>query len=79
MPLARAQEKPSKVELYGGYYCGRFNVNANVSGVAPSQTFNGNGGGGQLEYNTNKWLGFVGDLAGYGATSTVTGHWSEER
>jgi len=40
---------------------------------APSETFNGNGGGGQFEYNTNNWLGVVGDLAGYGATSTVNG------
>jgi hypothetical protein len=57
-PLA-AQEEPSRVELYGGYYYGRFNINANVSGIAPSETFNGNGGGGQLEYKANKWLGFV--------------------
>ena len=42
-------------------------------GVAPSETFNGNGGGGQLEYNANNWLGVVGDLAGYGATSTTNG------
>ena len=73
VPLAKAQVEPSKIELYGGYYYARFNINANVSGVAPSETFNGNGGGGQLEYNANRWLSFVGDLAGYGATSTVNG------
>ena len=71
--LAHAQEEPSKVELYGGYYFARFNVNANLSGVAPSETFNGNGGGGQFEYNASNWLGVVADLAGYGATSTVNG------
>jgi opacity protein-like surface antigen len=71
--LANAQEEPSKVELYGGYYFARFNVNANLSGVAPSETFNGNGGGGQFEYNASNWLGVVADLAGYGATSTVNG------
>ena len=73
VPLAKAQEEPPTVELYGGYYYARFNINANLPGVAPSETFNGNGGGGQFEYNTNNWLGVVGDLAGYGATSTVNG------
>jgi hypothetical protein len=33
-PLAKAQEEPSKVELYGGYYYARFNVNANVPGIS---------------------------------------------
>ncbi len=70
---AEAQEEASKLELYGGYYYVRFNINANVAGVPPSQTFNANGGGGQLEYNANRWVGVVGDLAGYGATSTVNG------
>ena len=73
VPLAKAQEEPPTVELYGGYYYARFNINANLPGVAPSETFNGNGVGGQFEYNTNNWLGVVGDLAGYGATSTVNG------
>ena len=73
VPLVKAQEELSKVELYGGYYYVRFNVNANLPGVAPSATFNGNGGGGQLEYNANRWLGVVGDLGGYGATSTANG------
>ncbi len=50
-----------------------FNVNASAAGGAPSETFNGNGGGGQLEYNVNNWLGIVGDLAGYGATATTNG------
>lgn len=73
VPLAKAQEKPSRVELYGGYYYARFNINANLPGVAPSATYNGYGGGGQFEYNANNWLGVVGDPAGYGATSTVNG------
>jgi Outer membrane protein beta-barrel domain len=72
-PMANAQEEPSKVELYGGYYYARFNVNANVPGIAPSATYNGYGGGGQLEYNANRWLGVVGDLAGFYATSSGNG------
>jgi opacity protein-like surface antigen len=70
---ATAQENPSRLELYGGYYYVRFKINANLPGVPPSQTFNANGGGAQFEYNANRWLGIVGDLAGYGATSTVNG------
>jgi opacity protein-like surface antigen len=63
----------SKLEVYGGYYYARFNVNSNTAGVPYSQSFNGNGGGGQIEYNANNWLGIVGDLGGYGATSTANG------
>jgi opacity protein-like surface antigen len=70
---AKAQNESSKLEVYGGYDYARFNVNSNVPGVAPSLTFNGNGGSGQLEYNAERWLGVVGDLAGYGATSTTHG------
>ncbi len=70
---ARAQDPPAKFEVYGGYYYVRFNINANLPGVAPSATYNGDGGGGQFEYNPSNWLGVVGDLAGYGATSTVNG------
>jgi outer membrane immunogenic protein len=73
LPLAKAQETSSRVELYGGYYYARFNINANLPGVAPSATYNGYGGGGQFEYNANNWIGVVGDLAGYGATSKVNG------
>lgn len=72
-PPIKAQEQTSKFEAYGGYYYVRFNVNANVPGIAHSAIYNGNGGGGQLEYNANNWLGVVGDLGGYGATSTVNG------
>jgi opacity protein-like surface antigen len=73
VPIANAQEESSKFEVYGGYYYVRFNINANLSGVAPSATYNGYGGGGQFEHNAENWLGLVGDLAGYGATSTVNG------
>jgi hypothetical protein len=73
MRFANAQETVPALEAYGGYYYARFNANANVQGVPPSSTFNANGGGGQLEYNASKWLGIVGDLAGYGVTSTNNG------
>ncbi len=72
-PPAKGQDQPSKLEVYGGYYYARFNVNANVPGIAPSATYNGNGGGGQLEYNANRWLGLVGDLSGFYATSSGSG------
>jgi outer membrane immunogenic protein len=68
-----AQEPASKFEAYGGYYYARFNVNANVPGIAPSATYIGKGGGGQLEYNANRWLGVVGDLGGFYATSGGNG------
>jgi hypothetical protein len=69
----RAQDQVSKLEAYGGYYYARFNVNANVPGIAPSATYNGTGGGGQIEYNANRWLGVVGDLGGFYATSSGNG------
>jgi hypothetical protein len=53
-PALRAQEEPVKLELYGGYSYIRFNMNARVNGQPPSQTFNGNGGDGQLVYKVNK-------------------------
>ena len=69
----KAQEQASKLEAYGGYYYVRVNVNASAAGGSPGETFNANGGGGQLEYNVNNRLGVVGDLAGYGATATTNG------
>ena len=54
-----------EVELYAGYYYARFNVSVNAPGFPAPAGFNGNGGGGQLEYNVTKWLGIVGDFAGY--------------
>jgi len=70
---ARAQEPPPKFEAYGGYYYARFNINANVPGIAPSATYIGQGGGGQLEYNATNWLGVVGDLSAFYATSSGNG------
>jgi len=66
----KAQEEASKFELYGGFSYVRFNVNADLPGVAPSATYNAYGGGGQLEYNADKRLGAVVDLSGYGAFSS---------
>lgn len=68
-----AQEQASRFEAYGGYYYVRANINASVQGTPSSSNFNGNGGGGQLEYNLNHWLGVVGDLAGYAFTNTTNG------
>jgi hypothetical protein len=59
------------LELYGSYDYTRFNVNADVTGQPPSQEFNGNGGGGQLIYNLNNWLGVLGDAGGYWATNST--------
>ena len=66
--IAKAQETPA-LELYGGYNYVRFNVNADVSGQPPSQVFNANGGGGQMEYNVDNWLGVLGEVGGYCATN----------
>ena len=70
---ATAQDQPSKFDLYGGYYYTRVNVNASAVGGGPSETFNGNGGGGQFEYNATNRFSLVTDLAGFGATSTTNG------
>jgi hypothetical protein len=69
-PTLWAQE-PSKLELYGSYSYIRFNVNAKVNGQPPFQTFNANGGSGELTYNLNNWLGVLGDAGGYWATSAT--------
>ncbi|MFZ0579752.1 MAG: hypothetical protein WAN72_26230 [Candidatus Acidiferrales bacterium] len=68
-----AQDRPSAFEAYGGYYYTRFNINANAPGIAPFAAYNGNGGGGQFEYNVSRWLGAVGDLGGFVATSSGNG------
>lgn len=62
-----AQVETSKFELYGGFSYVRFNVNANLPGVAPSATYNAYGGGGQFQYNGTNKLSAVMDLSGYGA------------
>jgi hypothetical protein len=71
-PAVAAQEEPAKLELSGGYNYVRFNINARVSGQPPSQTFNGNGGGGELVYNVNRWLGVLGDVSGTWATNSTS-------
>lgn len=71
-PSLRAQTDTdlSKFEIYGGYDYVRFNINANVPGHPAFQTFNGNGGGGQLVYNVNNWLGVLADVSAVWATSS---------
>jgi opacity protein-like surface antigen len=70
---AKAQDATPRFEAYAGYDYTRFNVNANVPGIAPSAAYNGNGGGGQIAYNVNHWLGAVADLGGLIATSSGNG------
>ena len=72
-PRAKAQDVTPRFEAYAGYDYTRFNVNANVPGIAPSAAYNGNGGSGQIEYNVNHWLGAVADLGGLVATSSGNG------
>jgi outer membrane immunogenic protein len=71
-PAVSAQEELSKLELSGGYNYVRFNINAKVNGQPPSQSFNGNGGGGELIYNVNRWLGVLGDVSGTWATNSTS-------
>jgi hypothetical protein len=68
-PALWAQDDSSKLELSGSYDYIRFNINSNVNGLPPSLTFNGNGGGGELVYNVNHWLGVLGDVSGIWATN----------
>jgi hypothetical protein len=66
----QAQSLAPKLELYGGYDYTRFNINSDVAGQPPSQTFNGNGGGGEVTYNANNWLAFLGAVDGLWATNS---------
>jgi opacity protein-like surface antigen len=63
--VAQDETETPQVELYGGYYYVRFNSSVNAPVFPVPAGFNANGGGGQLEYNVTKWLGIVGDFAGY--------------
>jgi len=54
---AKAQDEKPKAELYVGYDYVRLTSGGN--------SFNFNGGSGQLAYNVNNWLGVAGDLGGY--------------
>lgn len=62
---AKAQDDSPRFEAYAGYDYTRFNATNDITFVPPSQSVNGNGGSGQLEFNVNRWLGIVGDLTGY--------------
>jgi hypothetical protein len=64
-PLAKAQEEPSKIELYGGYDYVRYNANPRISGVPPFESYSANGVTGQVGYNAMDWLGVVADFSGY--------------
>jgi len=70
-PALRAKDDRPKFEVYGSYNYVRFNVESKVNGLPPSLTFNGNGGGGELVYDINRWLGVLGDTGGYWATNST--------
>jgi opacity protein-like surface antigen len=61
----KAQDDSPRFEAYAGYDYTRFNATNDITFVPPAQSVNGNGGSGQLEFNANRWLGIVGDLAAY--------------
>jgi opacity protein-like surface antigen len=62
---AKAQDVTPRFEAYLGYDYMRDNATNDLTHVPPSQSVNGNGGSGQLEFNATPWLGAVGDLGGY--------------
>jgi Outer membrane protein beta-barrel domain len=62
---AKAQDVTPRFEAYGGYDYMRDNATNDITQMPPSQSVNGNGGSGQLEFNATRWLGVVGDLGGY--------------
>ena len=71
---ARSQEsarETPRFNLYTGYDFLRTNVNSVSGGVASHDTYNLNGGGGQLIYNLGNSFGIVGDWAGY---TLISGH-----
>ena len=63
---ALAQEEP-KAEVFGGYEYVRINPGGGLSG------YNCHGGGGNVAYNLNNWLGGVGDFAGCKVTGLPSG------
>ena len=62
---AKAQDATPRFEAYAGYDYMRDNATNDITHMPPSQSVNGNGGSGQLEFNATRWLGVVGDLGGY--------------
>lgn len=71
--VAKAQDQAPKLELYGGYSYIRFNINYLSNGHPSYDTYNGNGGSGDLVYNPTNWLGLVGNAGGFWATNGVGG------
>ena len=67
---AKAQDDTVRFEAYAGYDYTRFNATDDITFVPLSQSVNGNGGSGQFEFNANRCLGIVGDLAGYAVAPT---------
>ncbi len=65
---AKAQDARPNLDLYGGYDYLHVNVYSISGGTASHNSYNLNGGGGQLAYNFNNWFGVAGDLAGYALT-----------
>jgi hypothetical protein len=68
-PTLHAQESAAPLELSANYSYIRFNIDSRVAGQPPSQTFNANGGAGDVIYNPTNWLGLVGDAGGFWATN----------
>jgi hypothetical protein len=62
---AKAQDVTPRFEAYVGYDYMRDHATNDITHVPPSQSVNGNGASGQLEFNAIPWLGVVGDLGGY--------------
>jgi opacity protein-like surface antigen len=64
-PALRAQERPARIELYGGYDRVQYNASPRISGHPLSESFSANGLSGQIEYNVNRRLGVVAEFSGY--------------
>ena len=62
--VSAAAQDNSKVDIFGGYMYLRFSPNISGSGIS---SVNFNGGVGSVSYNPSKWIGIVGEIAGYHA------------
>src|ERR1700691_6429991 len=62
---AKAQDIAPRFEAYAGYDYMRDNATNDITHMPPSESVNGNGGNGQLEFNATRSLGVGGDLGGY--------------
>jgi hypothetical protein len=58
-----------RMEVYAGYDYLRVDVTTESNGVYSHPVYNLNGGGGQLIYNLNNWLGVTSELDGYALIS----------